>query len=72
MDTLLLVVLFFQCAILAMACICVDGHEVLLVFPVDREGRAKVESYMLHVRFKFVESTIYIEEERKSKTGELQ
>jgi len=66
------VVLFLECAFLAMACIRDDGHEVPLVFPVDKEGLAKVESHMLHVRFKFVESTIYVEEERKSELGELQ
>jgi len=55
-----------------MACIRVDGHEVPVVFPIERGGHAKVESHMLHVRFRFVESSIYLEEKKKSKSGELQ
>jgi len=55
-----------------MACIRVDGHEGPLVFPLNERGRAKVLSHLLHVCFKFVESSIYIEEEKKSKLDELQ
>jgi len=71
-NRLLSIVLLCHCASVIMACIRVDNHEVPVVFLVDRRGRAKVESHMLHIRFKFVESSIYLEEERKSKSGELQ
>lgn len=55
-----------------MASIRVDGHEVPIVFPLDEGGRATVFSHLLHVRFKFVESSIYIEEEQYSEAGQLQ
>jgi len=55
-----------------MACIFVDGHKVSLVFIVDHGGRARVLNHLLHMRFKFVESSIYIEKERKFELGELQ
>ena len=55
-----------------MACICVDGHDILIVFSIDERRRATVFSHLLHVQFKFVESSIYIEEERKSESGQLQ
>jgi len=54
-----------------MACIRVDGHDVPLVFLVEYGGRAKVMSHLLYVRFRFVESSIYVEEERKSDSGQL-
>ncbi len=49
-----------------MACVRVHGQDVPLVFPVDEGERAKVMSHLLHVRFRFVESSIYIEEEKLS------
>jgi len=55
-----------------MACIRVDGLDILLVFPNNGEGLAKVESHLLHVCFKFVESSIYVDEEKKSEAGDLQ
>jgi len=55
-----------------MTCIRVDGNEILLVFPVYDKGCAKVLYHLLHVRFKFVESSICVEEEKKSKSGTLQ
>jgi len=55
-----------------MACVWVDNNEIPLVFWVLDGGRAKVFNHLLHVYFRFVESSIYIEEERKSKLGELQ
>jgi hypothetical protein len=55
-----------------MASIRVDGHEVPIVFPLGEGSRATVCSHLLHVRFKFVESSIYIEEEQYSESGQLQ
>jgi hypothetical protein len=54
-----------------MACIRVDGHEVPLMFPVEDGGRARVLSHLLHVRFRFVESSVYVEEEKMSESGKL-
>ena len=55
-----------------MASIRVDGHEVPLIFPLDEQGCATVSTHLLHVRFKFVESSIYVEEEKHSESGEIQ
>jgi len=55
-----------------MASICVDGPEVPFVLPVDEGGRARVLNLLLHIYFRFVESSIYVEEERKSVSGEVQ
>ena len=55
-----------------MANIRVDGHEVPLVFPLDEIGCATVSTHLLHVHFKFVESSIYVEEEKHSELGEIQ
>ena len=55
-----------------MASIRVDGHEVPLVFPLDEQGCATMSTHLLHVRFKFVESSIYVEEEKHSESGEIQ
>ena len=46
-----------------MASIRVDGYDIPLVFPVGDSGRARVPSHLLHVRFRFVESSIYVKEE---------
>jgi len=54
-----------------MACIPVNGHEVPLLFPVEDGGQARVLSHLLHVRFRFVESSIYVEEERMSELGKV-
>jgi len=56
----------------SMACIHIDGHEVSLVFLVNEGGFARVLRHLLHVCFKSVESSIYVEKERRSKLGELQ
>ena len=55
-----------------MASIRVDGHEVPIVFPLDEQGCATVSSHLLHVRFNFVESSIYVEEEKHLESGEIQ
>ena len=55
-----------------MASIRVDGHEVPIIFPLDEQGCATMSSHLLHVRFKFVESSIYVEEEKHSESGEIQ
>ena len=54
-----------------MASIRVDGYEIPLVFPVGDGGRARVPSHLLHVRFRFVESSIYVEEEQRSESGDM-
>lgn len=55
-----------------MVCIRVDGHEVPIVFPLKGRVRAKIDSHLLHICFRFVELSIYVEEERKLESGELQ
>ena len=55
-----------------MASIRADGHEVPVVFPLDEEGFATVSTHLLHVRFKFIESSLYVEEEKHSESGEIQ
>ena len=54
-----------------MASIRVDGYDIPLVFPVGDGGLARVPSHLLHVRFRFVESSIYVEEEQRSKSGDV-
>ena len=54
-----------------MASIRVDGYNIPLVFLVGDSGRARVPSHLLHVRFRFVESSIYVEEEQRSKSGDV-
>jgi len=54
------------------ACIWVHGHSVPLVFPVEVGEYVKVMSHLLHIWFRFVESTIYIEEEKLFELGELE
>ena len=58
-------------AVAKMASIRVDGYDIPLVFPVADGGRAKVPSHLLHVRFRFVESSIYVEEEQRSESGDV-
>lgn len=48
-----------------------EGRELPIVFDVQPTGVARVNSHLLHVRFKFVESSIYMEEEKLSKFGSL-
>ena len=55
-----------------MASIRADGHEVPVVFPLDEQGYATVSTHLLHVCFKFVESSLYVEEEKHSELGEIQ
>ena len=47
-----------------MASIRVDGYDIPLVFSIGDGGRARVPCHILHVRFRFVESSIYVEEEK--------
>ena len=54
-----------------MASIRVDGYGIPLVFPVGDGGHAGVPSHLLHVRFRFVESSIYVEEEQRSEAGDM-
>ena len=54
-----------------MASIRVDGYDIPPVFPIGDGGRATVPCHLLHVRFKFVESSIYVEEEKRSDSGEV-
>ena len=54
-----------------MASIRVDGYDIPLVFPVGDSGRARVPSHLLHVRFRFVESSIYVKEEQRSEFGDV-
>ena len=54
-----------------MASIRVDGYDIPLVFPVGDGGHARVPSHLLHVRFRFVESSIYVEEEQRSESGDV-
>ena len=44
----------------------VDGHDIPLVFPVIDGRRTRVPCHLLHVHFKFVEISIYVEEEKWS------
>ncbi len=57
--------------ILSMAWLLVDGHSIPLVFPILDSGLARVACHLLHVRFRFVETSIYIEEEKWSESGEV-
>ena len=61
----------FLARIVKMAYIRVDGHEVPLLFPIKDGEHARVCSHLLHIRFKFVECSIYVEEERMSESGEV-
>jgi len=54
-----------------MASIRADGHEVPLVLPLGEGGFTIVSSHLLHVRFGFVLSSIYVEEEVLSDSGRL-
>ena len=54
-----------------MASIRVDGYDIPLVFPVGDDRRARVPSHLLHVRFRFLESSIYVEEEQRSESGDV-
>ena len=58
-------------AVATMALIRADGYDIPLVFPIGDGGRARVPCHLLHVRFRFVESSIYIEEEKRSDSGEV-
>ena len=54
-----------------MASIRVDGYDIPLVFPIGDGGRARVPCHLLYMRFTFVESSIYVEEEKRSNFGEV-
>ena len=54
-----------------MASIRVDGYDIPLEFPVGDGGHARVPSHLLHVRFRFVESSIYVKEEHRSEAGDV-
>ncbi len=55
-----------------MACIQLDGHKVPLLFSINDGGRTRVLNHFLHIRLRFVESSIYIKEERMLKSDEVQ
>jgi hypothetical protein len=52
-----------------MAYIRADGHEIPFVLAIGEERHAVVSLHLLHVRFGFVQSTIYVEEEVMSSSG---
>ena len=54
-----------------MASIRVDGYDIPLIFPIGDGGCARVPSHLLHVRFRFVESSIYVEKEKRSESGDV-
>jgi len=58
--------------VLNIACIQVDGNDVPLFFPVEDKGCTRVLSHLLYVRFRFVESSIYVEEERMLEPSKVQ
>jgi len=55
-----------------MACIQIGKYEISIVFFVDNGRHARVLNHLLYVYFRFIESSIYVKEERKSNLGELQ
>ena len=54
-----------------MASIRVDGYDIPLVFLVGDGGRARIPLHLLHVRFRFLESSIYVEEEQRSESDDV-
>ena len=54
-----------------MASIRVDGYDIPLVFPVADGECTRVPFHLLYVRFRFVESSIYVEEEQRSESGDV-
>jgi len=54
-----------------MASIRVDGHEILLVPLLEEEGYIVLSLHLVHVRFGFVQTSNYIEEEVMSNFGRL-
>ena len=55
-----------------MACIRVDGYDIPLVFPIENGTCTRVLHHLLHVRFRFSEASIYVEEEKILDLGEVQ
>jgi hypothetical protein len=54
-----------------MAYIRASGHNVPLVLQIAEDGHARVNAHVLHPRFGLHHSSIYIEEEVMSKSGEI-
>ena len=54
-----------------MASIRVDGSNIPLVFPIGDGGCTRVPCHLLHIRFRFVESSIYVEDVKRSNSGEV-
>ena len=54
-----------------MASIRVDGYNIPLVFLIGDGGHARVPCHLLHIRFRSVESSIYVEEEKRSDSVEV-
>jgi hypothetical protein len=54
-----------------MAYIRASGHNVPLVLQIERDGHAQVYAHVLHARFGFYLTSIYIEEEVMSESGEV-
>ncbi len=48
-----------------------DGYEVPLVLRVNGDGLVEVPIHLLHIRYGFIQSSIYVEEEIMSKSGAL-
>ena len=55
-----------------MACIRVDGYDIPLVFSAENGTRTRVLCHLLHIRFRFLEASIYVEEEKMLDLGEVQ
>ncbi len=54
-----------------MASIRADGYGVPITLPVDDTGKVVVQERLLSAKFKFCPSTMYIELELHSESGEL-
>jgi hypothetical protein len=54
-----------------MAYIHASGHNVPLILQIAEDGHARVYAHVLHARFGFHLTSIYIEEEVMSKSGEV-
>jgi hypothetical protein len=54
-----------------MAYVRATGHTIPLVLQITEDGHARVDANVLHARFGFHLSSIYIEEEVLSEFGEV-
>lgn len=60
-------ILFFT-----LACICVHGHKVLLVFLMKEKGYGRMFAHLFHAQFGFKLSSIFMDQEIMSKSRLLQ